>query len=72
MDKNFHSFRGQENAADRALIRRCKKGDRAAFEQLFDRHREQLLKTLKKELPDNCPVDDAMQDIFVIFENAMS
>ena len=48
------------------LIRRCRLGDRVAFEQLYRAHRRQVAGNLFRVLGDRSELDDLVQEVFVI------
>src|SRR5215470_9878195 len=48
------------------LIRRCRLGDRVAFEQLYRAHRRQVAGNLYRVLGDRSELDDLVQEVFVI------
>lgn len=54
-------------AADEAeLIRRCRAGERAAFDQLYKDHRRAVAANLYRVLGDRGELDDLVQEVFVI------
>jgi RNA polymerase sigma-70 factor, ECF subfamily len=48
------------------LIRRCRAGDRAAFESFYREHRRQVAGNLFRVLGDRTEIDDLVQEVFVI------
>ena len=48
------------------LIRRCKKGERAAFDQLYREHRRMVAANLFRVLGERSDLDDLVQGVFVI------
>src|SRR5262245_45857736 len=48
------------------LIRRCRKGERAAFEQLYREHRRMVAANLFRVLGERSDLDDLVQEVFVI------
>ncbi|HKA90108.1 MAG TPA: sigma-70 family RNA polymerase sigma factor [Haliangiales bacterium] len=48
------------------LVARCRRGERAAFEQLYRAHRRQVAANLYRVLGDRGELDDLVQEVFVI------
>jgi RNA polymerase sigma-70 factor (ECF subfamily) len=49
----------------RELIARCQAGDRAAFRELFRRHRQDVLRLVYRMLGPRSDVEDVVQDVFL-------
>lgn len=54
-----------ERAYDLALVRRAKKGDRAAFEEIYERHRHKVFKVAYGMCRNQEDALDVVQDTFV-------
>lgn len=48
------------------LLRRCREGDRTAFETLYREHRALVAANLQRVLGDRSELDDLVQEVFVI------
>ena len=48
------------------LIRRCRAGERAGQDELYERYRSQVAATLYRVLNDRTDLDDLVQEVFVI------
>ena len=48
------------------LVRRCRHGERAAFDQLYREHRRMVAANLFRVLGDRTDLDDLVQEVFVI------
>jgi RNA polymerase sigma-70 factor (ECF subfamily) len=48
------------------LVRRCRSGERAAFEQLYREHRRMVAANLFRVLGERSDLDDLVQEVFVI------
>ncbi len=57
---------GTDRDAERALVDRCRAGERAAHEEFYRTHRRQVAATLFRVLNDRRDLDDLVQEVFVI------
>lgn len=50
---------------DEELVRRCREGDRAAFIQLFRRHRDDVVRLVHRMLGPSADLEDMVQEVFL-------
>ncbi len=56
---------------DAALMLRVKQGDRAAFEELVEKHQQPVMNLIYRTLPDAAEAEDLAQNVFVqVFKSA--
>ncbi|HET6386956.1 MAG TPA: sigma-70 family RNA polymerase sigma factor [Armatimonadota bacterium] len=59
----------QERDPDRRLVRECQRGDRRAFSELFERHRDRVYRLAWRLTSSPDDADDAAQEVFIrVFE----
>ena len=57
---------------DDELVRRCKEGDRAAFIQLFRRHRDDVVRLVHRMLGPSADLEDMVQEVFLQVHRSVS
>src|SRR5437660_11767294 len=57
--------------SDRLLVQRIRRGDKAAWDELFKRYQGRLGAYVRRRLRDHAAVDDIVQETFIGFHNSL-